>query len=500
MHRFRLAARPTGILLVVLAWCSASAQPAAADTYWWNASGTDWTSPNAWNLNASNGPAATWVNGNDAFFMAGGTVQVSTAITAASLVFDYPSQVTITAAGGTLTLFSPGASTITVASTAGATINAPLGITVFRNSPINTNSVLTLGGANTFTGPLTLAGGGAFTDEVNTLRMTATSAVPSTADIRFDARNAALVFAAGLPAAFTLPNNIVLNQRNASGSLPNYIRSATQTDATLSGLISGTGGLIVATDTLAISTLSTFRLTHANTYTGGTTVQAGLTLLVNNPIVAGGSATGMDGVTAGAGRVGGIGRIAGFVAGTGDGLRVGGTGRLAPGDPTLNNGVGVLYVTNRSNLIAGGTFEVKLGGLTDTDTDRNQLRCNSTINFDVANANVKIDVAKVGSVSFTPGQVYTYRIAQPDVGITMPAGAGGQFDPSKLTITSSFDSPANFALSYQDLGGTDHYLVLTYTVPVPEPAFGLAVGAAVLGFGLRRSRRSRLHLTPPVIA
>jgi autotransporter-associated beta strand protein len=488
MHRFRRAAHPTGLLVVALACCFASAQPASADTYWWNATGTDWTSTNAWNLNASNGPAVTWVNGNDAFFMAGGTVQVSAAITAASLVFNYPSQVTISAGGGTLTNTS---GLITVASTAGATINAPLGgtgISVFRNTPANTNSVLTLGGANTFTGPLTLKGGGTFTDEVNTLRMTATSAIPSTSDVRFDARNAALVFAAGLPAAFTLPNNIVLNQSNASGNLPNYLRSAVATDVTFTGLISGTGGLTVATDTLAISTLSTFRLTSANTYTGGTTVQAGLTLLVNNPIVAGGSATGADGVSAGAGRVGGIGRIAGFVPNTSDGLRVGGTGRLAPGDPSLNNGVGVLYVTNRANLIAGGTFEVKLGGLTDADTDRTQLRCNSTINFDVANANVKIDVAKVGSVSFTPGQVYTYRIAQSDVGITMPSGGGGQFDASKLTITSSLDSPANFNLSYLDLGGTDHYLVLTYTVPVPEPAFVLT-GCAALILGLSARRR-----------
>jgi hypothetical protein len=494
MHRFRRVARPTGLLLGVLAWCSVSAQPAAADTYWWNATGTDWTSPNGWNLTTSNGTPTTWVNGNDAFFMAGGTVQVSTAITAASLVFNYPSQVTISAGGGTLTLYSPGASTITVASTAGATINAPLAgnaFNLFRNTPANTNSVLTLGGANTFTGPLTLTGGGTSINEVNVLAITSTAAIPSASEIRFDALNAALLFSTGLPASFTLPNNIVLNQRNASGSLPNYIRSATQTDATLSGLISGTGGLTLGPASVVQGTA--IRLTHANTYAGNTTVQEFVTLLVNNPLNGTDSATGVGGVvtaagSAGVGRVGGTGRIGGVDSVTGDGLRLAGSGRLAPGDPTLNNGVGVLSVTNRTNLIAGATFEVKLGGLTDADTDRTQLRCNSTINFDVANANVKIDVAKVGSVSFTPGQVYTYRIAQSDVGVTMPSGAGGQFDASKLTITSSFDSPANFALSYQDLGGTDHYLVLTYTVTVPEPAFVLAVGGLVAAYRIGRGR------------
>src|SRR5439155_3533326 len=128
MSRPSRAARSSGLWFCVVTVGLAPARPAAADIYYWNATGTDWTSPNAWNLNASNGPAATWVNGNDAFFTAGGPVAVSTAVSAAGLVFNYPSQVTVTAAGGTLTVSAPlsGLGAITIGSTAGATINAPL--------------------------------------------------------------------------------------------------------------------------------------------------------------------------------------------------------------------------------------------------------------------------------------------------------------------------------------------------------------------------------------
>jgi hypothetical protein len=135
-----------GWFAYALLWSFAAARPVAADVYGWNATGTNWTSPNAWNLNAANGPAATWVNGNDAVFAAGGSVAVSYPISVTSLVFNYFSQVTVPAAGGTLTNTS---GLITVASTAGATINAPLGgtaVTVVRNTPGSITAILSLGG------------------------------------------------------------------------------------------------------------------------------------------------------------------------------------------------------------------------------------------------------------------------------------------------------------------------------------------------------------------
>jgi autotransporter-associated beta strand protein len=105
---------------------------------------------------------------------------------------------------------------------------------------------------------------------------------------------------------------------------------------------------------------SVFALTQANTYTGNTTVANGVTLLVNNPLSGTDSATGTGGLSVG-GRIGGTGLIGGVDAATGDGLRFGGTGRLAPGDPAVNNGVGQLHVTRNVEWIANGTFEVQHG-------------------------------------------------------------------------------------------------------------------------------------------
>jgi len=67
----------------------------------------------------------------------------------------------------------------------------------------------------------------------------------------------------------------VLNHSNAAGNLPNSIRSATLTDATLSGLVSGTGGLTLGLGSGSAGNGSVIRLTNANTYAGGTTVQDG---------------------------------------------------------------------------------------------------------------------------------------------------------------------------------------------------------------------------------
>src|SRR5947209_7507753 len=101
-------ARFSGLRLCVVTVGLVLARPAAADTYYWNApSGTDWTAPNAWLLNSPTGPPATWVDHNAAVFAAGGVptnFAVSTAVTATSIEFNYPSVMTVTAAGGSLTV------------------------------------------------------------------------------------------------------------------------------------------------------------------------------------------------------------------------------------------------------------------------------------------------------------------------------------------------------------------------------------------------------------
>ncbi len=474
---------------VALAVALLSAPAAVAqDTYFWNAaSSTDWTATNAWQLNSTSGPAATWVNGNQAVFDGGsGTVAVSTGVVATGVEFAYPASIAVfspVGSGGSLTL--TGAGTITMTNGVQAYISAPIGggtVSVVKNTAAaHTSGVLQLGGANTFTGNLVIGAGGSFSDEMLTVRLESGTASPSTAAVQFAGHNAALSFHL-VPPTYALPNDIQLNTSGSTGSFGNFMRASEPRNVTLNGVISGTGGLTFDVESLAGSG-AVFRLTGANTYSGGTSVRS-MTVLFNNPLNGNDSAAGANGVSVSPGtsgviaRVGGTGRIGGALVGGGVGLSVGSGGRVAPGDPLVNGGVGQLRVTNDINLIALGIYEVQLGGLTDTDADRDQLRSDGTIRFDTANGHFKLEVSKVGNVTFTPGQTYTYRIAQANSGITMFGG----FNPANIDIVPSFGSASEFSVSYEDGAGTENYMVLNYT-PVPEPASVLGVCAAFVGVG-----------------
>ena len=313
--------------------------------------------------------------------------------------------------------------------------------------------------------------------------------MPSTALIGFGGRNSAIVFDQGVPTSFAFPNTIVLNVLNVGGTLPNLIRAGTQTSVSLNGVISGTGDLTFSAEAGGVG--SVFTLTQANTYSGNTTVANGVTLLVNNPLSGSDSATGTGGLMVG-GRIGGTGRIGGVNAVTGDGLRFGGTGRLAPGDPAVNNGVGQLRVTRNVGWIANGTYEVQLGGLTDTNSDRDQLLTTGVFRIDAGNATVRLEVSRAMDFEFVPGQSYTYRIVQANDGIVMFGGAGGQFDPSRIEVSSNFAQSSNFVVAYEDGVGTANFLTLTYITPVPEPALTLVVGALATGSWWLGTRRRQL--------
>jgi hypothetical protein len=103
----------------------------------------------------------------------------------------------------------------------------------------------------------------------------------------------------------------------------------------------------------------------------------------------------------------------------------------------------------------------------------------------------------------------------------LPAGttssfAAMKFNPAGVLYAANLDTPQTgssttpkvshlvtinlMTAAVTDLGQSINNLDAIAFVPVPEPASVLAAGAAGLGFVLRRSRRSRLHLTPPVIA
>jgi fibronectin-binding autotransporter adhesin len=479
-----------GLVAASLLALLAAGPATAEDTYFWNGSNaTDWTAAGVWQLNSTTGPAATWVNGNRAVFDSGsGSVGVTTHLTAVGLEFAGTSGLVVGAASqSNASLTLTGAATITMSTGTTSSVNATLAggtITVLRNAPALTATSLRLNGDNAFTGNLVVGGGGQFTSETNRVFI-GRSALPATATLQFAGRNAAIVFERwSFPEVVS--NNLQLNTTGAAGSLGNTL-SATTAPArvTLNGVITGTGGLTFTAE--ASGTGSVYRLTNANTYSGGTTVANGVTLLVNN--TTGPSGSGTDWVNSG-GRVGGTGRIGGVnPIVNNEGLRFGGTGAVAPGDPDVNGGIGRLTVTHTVAWIANGTLEAQLGGLTDTDAHRDYLHTEGVLRIDTGNAAVKLAVGKVGNFEFVPGQTYSYRIAQADGGIT-------KLGAFPVTIVPSFGTASEFSYAIVDGPGTVDYLVLNYT-PVPEPGSVLVIGASAMGLGgaVRQLMRGR-HRRP----
>jgi autotransporter-associated beta strand protein len=199
----------------------------------------------------------------------------------------------------------------------------------------------------------------------------------------------------------------------------------------------------------------TLNLLAANTYTGGTTVNAG-TLLVNNTTAGSGTGSGAVTVNTG-GTLGGAGAISGAVT-----VNTGAT--LAPGNgPTP----GVLTVGS-ATFNSGSTFSVKLNGTT-AGTQYDQLRTTAA-----GTAVTLTGAALTGTFGYAP---------QPTDALTVVSTPGG-------TVTGQFAGGTSFA--FGGYTGTVQYnpdsVVLTGFTPVPEPAHVLlvCVGAAA---GLARWRR-----------
>jgi autotransporter-associated beta strand protein len=232
-------------------------------------------------------------------------------------------------------------------------------------------------------------------------------------------------------------------------------------------------------------------LTGSNTYTGGTTVAAGTLLVSGQTGASSGTGTGPVIVSNSGTRLGGTGRVAGAVTvNNGAQLRAGdasGSGTLTLGGGlTLTTGAGIGFrVTNGStpsgtpggstvgaapNPTSNNFVHVTAGGLTVAPADIPTLRF----------------VIDGTGTAFTPGQPYSYRVAQvftspgvpQDLSTVQLTGAGvqGQFS------TVGFQA-ADFSLT-GDAGG---FLYVGFT-PVPEPVTVLALAAAGLGLGRLRRR------------
>jgi autotransporter-associated beta strand protein len=267
----------------------------------------------------------------------------------------------------------------------------------------------------------------------------------------------------------------------------------TGTGMVFSGIISeADGGGGVTDDVLSLLKIGagTATLSGANTYSGGTTVQAG-TLLVNNIT---GSGTGSGSVTVQGGAVlGGTGIIAPTQTGAnitiygGDGLDdpYNPDGKLVVGNPGSAGTLGINLQTGSSLLLAGSLLmdifaRPDVNPLTQ-EADLLDFGPAGTVNL--TGSTLKLGTVGVSSTTFVAND--TWKLIDWS-GITRV----GTF--SNLTggnyIQSNADLPTLSDLSlYWDISNL--YTTGHITVAVPEPGRLLLLIMSLLALGLRRRRR-----------
>jgi fibronectin-binding autotransporter adhesin len=234
---------------------------------------------------------------------------------------------------------------------------------------------------------------------------------------------------------------------------------------TISGTIqNGTGGLIK-------NGPGTLVLTGANTYTGATVLNAGVTLANNT------SGNALTATTVNSGAIlGGTGSLAGLIVNTG--------GIVAPG----NNGPGSLVVNANAAFNPGSSLVVEMNDPT-AGTGYDQLIVNGTV--DLGNANLLL------TLGFNPtASDFFYLVNNDDTdavtgifaGLAQGSNVFTNFGGNSYTALISYTGEFN-TTSFVG-GGNDVVLYNFAATAVPEPG-SLAALAALTGFGLIRKYRRR---------
>jgi fibronectin-binding autotransporter adhesin len=198
---------------------------------------------------------------------------------------------------------------------------------------------------------------------------------------------------------------------------------------------------------LTVAGTSYLGLTGANTYSGGTAVNGGATLLANNTS---GSATGLGPVSvASLGRIGGIGSIGGLA--TVD-------GNITPGAGFATSGIGTLSFT--SLTLGDGT----LGGTYTDDI-------NAAGNSDV--------IAVTGTLDLNTGDSLNVNVLDSTSGSSYVIATYG----SLAGTFTNLSLPPGYSINYGT--GTNSDIILT----VPEPTTLGMLGIGAVGLLGRRRRR-----------
>jgi uncharacterized repeat protein (TIGR01451 family) len=275
--------------------------------------------------------------------------------------------------------------------------------------------ILSLSGANTYTGATTISAG--------TLRLGANNAIgPSSA----------VTVAAG--ATFDLNAfSDVIGSLAGGGTVTSGAAGAVtltaggnNTTTSFSGLIQNGSGTVALTK-LGTGTLT---LSGANSYSGSTTVSAG-TLLVNGSQAS--SAVSVNG-----GRLGGTGTV-GAISSTGSG------GTVAPGQ----SGPGIFSSGNVNWSSGSPAFTIELNGTT-AGSGYDQLSVTGTVNLSGATLS--------GTMGFTPPTGTTFTIINNDGADAIVGTFAGLPEGSTVVLSGQ-----SFIISY--IGGTGNDVVLGAAKP-----------------------------------
>jgi len=373
---------------------------------------------------------------------------------------------------GTLALASVKSGNLSVTSLPSGSYNLLIGlpgddqnITNTLAAICGTESTVTLFGANTaFSGSVTMKGGRLVLGDSQAL---------GTGDFTLQGVGSLSTTAAG----FTISNSMYV------GGMSELTIDAND-DMTLSGAIAGGGSIIKEGS-------ATLVLSGDNTYSGGTTISAGLLSVASSTGLGYGTVSlngGSLSVGSGVSLSNTLSLTNGIIGGTGaytdtlSAVTIGEGVTVSPGDLATSGSTGALTFGNGLVLASGGTYQLDFSDVTGTaGTGWDKIIVTGILSITATSSDqFTISISSGDATNFDQTQYYQWLIASTSGGITGFDAAAFAID-----VTGLSDYVGTFSVS-----SSDGNLYLNFT-PVPEPSTYALMGLGLAGLLVARMRRRR---------